>query len=309
MKVLTGFIAEDHTPWVRVIRYHNAYLSTERGETTTMRFGFVIPTYNRADNLMLCLTGLANQSCQDFDVVVWDDGSEDGGATRMVVGEMSRRLPNLVYGWHPHGGYRVSLARNKGARLHRPEVTHYWFVDSDVVLTPGAVDHAYVLCQKKPTVVVCGKYDWLPPMEITPEDIVQRFGQFAAGKLTAKQTNYQPDILGADPRFRTNPELWDCEREVTVIGGSTLSGNLIVPYGWWGKTGGFDEKIEGQGQDSEFGHHLQAVHASVVFCPHVIGYHVSHPIDRAWKTASVRETIKYIHKKYNIPLREENLPK
>ena len=87
-----------------------------------MRFGFVIPTYNRAENLTLCLEGLLHQTNRDFDVVVWDDGSEDD--TRKVVADYSNRLP-IVYGWHPHDGYRVSLARNCGARLHNNKVTHF----------------------------------------------------------------------------------------------------------------------------------------------------------------------------------------
>lgn len=273
-----------------------------------MRFGFVIPTYNRAENLALCLESLVHQTCQEFDVAVWDDGSEDEGATQAVVAAYVKRLPLLVYGWHEHKGYRVSLARNRGAALHSTKVTRFWFVDSDVILNPKAVEHAQELCNRKRRTVICGRYDWLPPMELTPTHVAEHFDDVAAGRLMRKDVDYVQDILGPDSRFRTNPELWDCTRAVMVFGGSTLSGNLIVPYQWWMETGGFDEKIEGQGQDCEFGHHLQAVGASVVFCPHIIGYHIAHPIDRAWKTASVRKTIEYVCKKYDIPLKEEDLP-
>lgn len=43
----------------------------------TPRFSVIIPTYNRADYLERCLSSLVTQTCQDFEVIVCDDGSTD----------------------------------------------------------------------------------------------------------------------------------------------------------------------------------------------------------------------------------------
>jgi glycosyltransferase involved in cell wall biosynthesis len=42
-----------------------------------MKFSVVVPTYNRADILRMFLEAFAVQTCQDFEVIVVDDGSTD----------------------------------------------------------------------------------------------------------------------------------------------------------------------------------------------------------------------------------------
>jgi len=273
------------------------------------KIGFVIPTYNRSQNLALVLRALSVQAgvTKELQVVVADDGSLDYGATSNTVKGFSGLA--VRYLWRPHDGYGVSWMRNRGARLLDPDTTHVWFVDSDVLLNPGALAHGYELVDKYPQgVVICGKYDWLPPMVITADDVVHHWDKLVGAALPPKQVDYTPNLLGNDPRFSGRPELWNCSALVEQFRGGTLSGNLIVPMALMNETGGFDEAIKGQGQDCEFGYHLQAAGARAVFCSHIIGYHVSHEMDIKWKTASVRETIRYIHKKYGIPLDEEKLP-
>jgi len=52
-----------------------------------MKISVVIPTYKRADILKLTLESLANQSLsgEQYEVIVVDDGSDDGGETEKVV--------------------------------------------------------------------------------------------------------------------------------------------------------------------------------------------------------------------------------
>ena len=71
---------------------------------------FVIPTFNRKKTLLRTIRGLAEQSVQDFEVIVSDDGSTDG--TRDAV-------EHLVdgYAYQDHDGYRVSKVRNNGSKL------------------------------------------------------------------------------------------------------------------------------------------------------------------------------------------------
>ena len=264
----------------------------------------VIPVYNRTENLKLTLTALdAQHLAEPIEVVVCDDGSDDRPLEVLQSGPWKFEW---AFTSHPRAGVQIARTRNEGARMARGK--NYYFIDSDVLLNPWALDNARKYALELPETIFCGRYDWLPPMEIQPSQIGDHFEDFAAGNLTRKDIDYVQDIIGPDPKMRTDPELWDCTKKIAVFGGSTLSGNLIVPYYWFMETHGFDENIVGQGQDAEFGHHLQALGAGVVFCPHIIGYHVAHPIDRAWKTKSVRDTIRYIYKKYNLPLNEEDLP-
>jgi len=262
-------------------------------------FSYVIPVYNRQVNIGLVLKALTLQTDQDFEVIIADDGSED--RTRDIVLSYADTL-SLKYYWHKHAGYRVSLNRNQGSRLRRATCTHIWYIDSDVMLNRGAVAHARELCAKLPEVVVCGRYDWLPPMIVTMGDVEHRWNAIIAHQLPRIKVDYQPGIVGDDPR---DPDNWTCPEVLPSPAGFALSGNLIVPATWFEKTGGFDEKIEGQGQDCDFSYNLARAGARAVRCPHIIGYHLNHYRDTKWMTESVLDTIEYIHKKYDMPLSDE----
>jgi len=267
-----------------------------------MKLGFVIPTYNRSFNLELALTGLQQQTYHKFSVAIWDDGSEDDGETTAVSQRFAVGM-DIRYGWHKHAGYRVSLNRNRGVRLLDPDTTHIWFLDSDVVLNPNAVSHAVEHIVSASHVVIIGKYIWLPPMKVSVDDVRYRWDDFVACRLPLQKVDYVQDIMNRDPRKET---IWDCLQIRSEIRGISLGGNLIVPMTWFQRTGGFDEKIEGQGQDCEFGYNLQAAGAQRIACAEIVGYHVAHYRDRKFLQDSVKETIVYIHEKYpDVIFKEE----
>ena len=93
--------------------------------TPTPLFSVVIPTYNRAAKLQRALESLAGQTCRDFEVLVCDDGSDDG--TREVVAAFADRF-QLVYLWEKNWG-GPARPRNRGIAVARGE----WvcFLDAD----------------------------------------------------------------------------------------------------------------------------------------------------------------------------------
>lgn len=270
----------------------------------------VIPTYNRKEQLRLTLVGLLNQTVHDFEIIICDDGSTDG-TEEMAMG-LAHTDPWfdhelwLKYYWHPHkeGVERqVSLARNQGARLVSKDTTHILFLDSDVILNPKAIECYYQLIEEKPHVVICGRYDWLPPMVIKPGDIKFRWDDLVGWGLPPKEIPGKNSRTGDDQRKRN----WDDGAEFTIYGGSALSGNLLIPIEAFHKTGGFDENLKERGQDSEFGHHLEQEGFIVIFSAKVIGYHVNHRALGREGRLSERRAIRYIHKKYDKPLDESKL--
>lgn len=234
--------------------------------------GFVIPSYDRADNLRLVLQGLEQQTEQEFAVVVCDDGSTDD--TEEVVASFAGSL-SIVYCWRARDGYDPGAVRNKGVRYLPRAVTHIWFLDSDVILSPGAVEHALTKhLGPHPEVVVAGRYDWLrPDVRRAPFE-----GQFAA-----------------DHRSK-----WDCD-EIVRCSGAALTGNLIVPLDIFLKTGGFDPNLKGmRAEDCEFGYNLRSKGYMMVMCEHIVGYHLCHsPVLASEESVrGVKEGIQYIHDKY-----------
>ena len=259
-------------------------------------FSFVIPTYNREQNIFLLLHALTLQTDQNFEVVISDDGSVDG--TRQIVQSYAERL-RIKYLWREHDGYRVGLARNEGTHIADPESTHIWFIDSDVLLNKRAVRYARGLCTRESDAIICGRYNWLPPMKITSNDITHRWRLLVAGRLQRVTVDY-PHETTVRPDHRINADrtgnFFDCRTRRRGTG--TLSGNLIVPKIWLKR--GFDETIHGQGQDGEFGHHIFDLGAESIFCDEIVGYHMAHFCDNEWRSESVQRTIRYINRKYRL---------
>jgi glycosyltransferase involved in cell wall biosynthesis len=105
----------------------------------TQLVSIVIATYNRARLLPQTLDSIFAQSFQNFEVIVVDDGSNDG--TRDVLAAYQDRI---TYLYQDNRG--PSAARNLGAR-HAKGV---WlsFQDSDDLVLP---DHLEALCAQVPT--------------------------------------------------------------------------------------------------------------------------------------------------------------
>jgi glycosyltransferase involved in cell wall biosynthesis len=86
----------------------------------------VIPAYNRSNYIARAIQSVQDQSFQDFEILVVDDGSKDN--TGNIVGEKASTDPRIKYLRHPVNRGAMA-ARNTGARAAQGE----WvaFLDSD----------------------------------------------------------------------------------------------------------------------------------------------------------------------------------
>lgn len=102
-----------------------------------MKYSFIIPVYNRPDEVDELLESLTHQTLRDFEVVVVEDGSDV--PCRDVVERYADRLQVHYYA-KPNSG--PGQTRNYG--VERAEGDYVLILDSDVVLPEGylqAVDH------------------------------------------------------------------------------------------------------------------------------------------------------------------------
>ena len=91
-------------------------------------FSVIVPVFNRAAMLGATLRSVLAQTCQDFEIVVVDDGSTDN--PRAVVESFA---DSRIHYWHqPNAG--GGAARNRGIDEARGELVA--FLDSDDVFLP-----------------------------------------------------------------------------------------------------------------------------------------------------------------------------
>jgi glycosyltransferase involved in cell wall biosynthesis len=100
-------------------------------ESPSLDIAVVIPTYNRRDLLAQTLRTVFDQSLPPAEVIVVDDGSDDGTA------ELLADRPVSVVS-NPAGGWGPSRGRNEG--LGRVKSRLVAFLDSDDLLLPSALE-------------------------------------------------------------------------------------------------------------------------------------------------------------------------
>ncbi|HYB43406.1 MAG TPA: glycosyltransferase family 2 protein, partial [Candidatus Methylomirabilis sp.] len=126
---------------------------TPLGEDDQPALSVIVPVYNDEEGLRQCLGALLASRPAGAEIIVVDDASTDASAA--VAARLPVRLVRLPTNSGP------AAARNTGARCARGDML--LFVDSDVVLAPGALARAATLLRRRPDVAaVFGSYDASP---------------------------------------------------------------------------------------------------------------------------------------------------
>jgi glycosyltransferase involved in cell wall biosynthesis len=90
----------------------------------------IIPFYNKIDILKLVLSGFERQSYQNFEIIIADDGSDDG-----IIHELETIIsdsPLLIrHIWHPDNGWQKNTIMNKAIVSARSEFLI--FTDGDCI--------------------------------------------------------------------------------------------------------------------------------------------------------------------------------
>ena len=101
-----------------------------------MKFSVIVPVYNVADYLKNCVESLLSQNCDDWEIILVDDGSTDGKSPALCD-DYAEKHPELVRVIHQANG-GLGAARNTGIETAKGE--YLLFVDSDDTLTPDTLE-------------------------------------------------------------------------------------------------------------------------------------------------------------------------
>ena len=106
----------------------------------------IIPTYNRRAMVQEAVDSVLAQTCSDFELIVVDDGSEDGTAESLARYGSAMRIYS-----QPRGG--VAAARNRGAE--RAAGLYLAFLDSDDLWLPRKLEVQIAFMRERPWVQIC----------------------------------------------------------------------------------------------------------------------------------------------------------
>lgn len=174
----------------------------------------ILPTYNRVEFLSTAIQSVLTQTFQNIELIVVDDGSEDGTA-KLLRTVTDPRLKPL----RQHNSGR-SVARNRGVAASTGE--YLAFLDDDDEFLPTKL-------QKQA--------DFL--------DINPNVGLVAGGHELIDQTG---NSLGFSEPWRRNPAL---KTENWLIGCPFLLQSIMIRRTWWDIVGGLDPELS-QAHDHDF---------------------------------------------------------
>ncbi len=112
----------------------------------------IVPVYNTENFLERCLNSLVNQTLNDMEIIVVNDGSTD--ASQEIIDRFANDFPNIIRTYRKKNG-GLSSARNYG--LDKATGEYIGFIDSDDYVELDMFEKMYnKACSRNFDVVVCG---------------------------------------------------------------------------------------------------------------------------------------------------------
>lgn len=114
-------------------------------------FSVIIPVYNSQRYIGKCITSIVNQTFNDYETLIIDDGSDDNSS--IIINKIIANDNRFHYYYQTNQG--VGAARNAG--LQKAKGKYIIFVDSDDYIDINSFATFYSFIQKfNPDVLICG---------------------------------------------------------------------------------------------------------------------------------------------------------
>lgn len=216
----------------------------------------------REANLQACLQQLTQQDHPEFEVLVCDDGSAEGGR---VVQSFTKQL-SLRYFYRPND-MRVARSRNQG--MEAAKYKQWVLIDGDVLLNPKALTAYAQLLEKQPERL------WA--------------GYFGSVKNYTAPSCWQPHrtVNYLDKRYAlySRQQLQPCAEFRTEPGNGLWSGNFALHADVGNALKGFDTSFVGWGvEDVEFGYRALNTGYEIHFCIDPWAEHQMHSYEESFHT-------------------------
>ncbi|MCI8352157.1 MAG: glycosyltransferase [Clostridia bacterium] len=114
----------------------------------------IVPVYNVENYIERCLNSLANQTLEDIEIIIVDDGSTDSSAS--IIKEYTDKYKNMTYYKKDNGG--LSDARNYGMKYATGK--YIAFLDSDDYIDANTYKIMYEKAKKEDSDIVECNFYW-----------------------------------------------------------------------------------------------------------------------------------------------------
>lgn len=115
------------------------------------KVSIIVPVYNVENYLAKCLDSLINQTHQNIEILVVNDGSKDN--SELIIQKYAEKYPDKIQSFKKENG-GLSDARNFG--IDRSKGDYIGFVDSDDYVTPTMFEEMLQLAEKhQAEMVIC----------------------------------------------------------------------------------------------------------------------------------------------------------
>lgn len=128
------------------------------------KVSLIIPVYNVQDYIEKCLDSIVNQTIDDMEIIIVNDGSKD--QSKQKIENYLEKYPKIKYLEKENGG--LSDARNYGLKFATGE--YVAFLDSDDYVEKNTYEEMYNLAKKEKSDMVECDFIWEYPNKIR-EDI------------------------------------------------------------------------------------------------------------------------------------------
>jgi glycosyltransferase involved in cell wall biosynthesis len=150
----------------------------------------IVPVFNTERYLRKCLQSLVDQTLDDLEIIVVNDGSPD--YSQNIIDEYIQKYPNIIKSIIKENG-GLGDARNHGLKAAKGE--YVGFVDSDDWVVPQMYDTLYKAALEGHDLIIC---------DCTAVEDGEENGQVVKGFIGKRLSKRQAIMYSTDPAFSCN---------------------------------------------------------------------------------------------------------
>lgn len=160
------------------------------------KLSIIVPVYNTEKYIEKCLNSLVNQTLEDVEIILVNDGSTDGA--KEIINNFCKIFPNKILCFDKENG-GLSDARNFG--IQKASGEYIGFVDSDDYIEENMYEEMYNMAKQENSDIVECDFSWDFPNK-TKKDIGNAYNTtedfFTFGRVMACNKIYRKEIITAN---------------------------------------------------------------------------------------------------------------